>query len=226
MRINISVPDALAEEVRRRDIPVSAVCQRALREAVGSARAAEEADDILVWVEGDDPGPGSAAGKPTLTYKYWPVGKSTQLVWVLEYEEAPEGPLTMISGGTAAEPPIDWARELLRAARPELTGMGQITLPVGDPELTVGFAGRWLVEPDSEETRSSEPDHDPGAYWGVALTKRGRIAVYTGHCDTTRAASLHDYDTLGEAVQEGLPADIAALAADGLGQERILWRDI
>lgn len=32
MRINISVPDVLADEVRRRGIPVSAVCQRALRD--------------------------------------------------------------------------------------------------------------------------------------------------------------------------------------------------
>lgn len=30
MRINISLPDVLAEEVRRHGIPVSAVCQRAL----------------------------------------------------------------------------------------------------------------------------------------------------------------------------------------------------
>jgi hypothetical protein len=34
MRMNISVPDELAEQVRERDLPISAICQRALREAV------------------------------------------------------------------------------------------------------------------------------------------------------------------------------------------------
>jgi hypothetical protein len=33
-RMNISVPDALAEDARRLGVPVSAVCQRALREEV------------------------------------------------------------------------------------------------------------------------------------------------------------------------------------------------
>jgi hypothetical protein len=35
MRMNISVPDSLAEEARRRKVPISAVCQRAIREEVG-----------------------------------------------------------------------------------------------------------------------------------------------------------------------------------------------
>lgn len=34
MRMNISIPDALAAEIRKRDLPVSAICQRALREEV------------------------------------------------------------------------------------------------------------------------------------------------------------------------------------------------
>src|SRR5579859_6772905 len=41
MRMNISVPDQLAEEVRRRNLPVSAICQRALRDEVGRLRAAD-----------------------------------------------------------------------------------------------------------------------------------------------------------------------------------------
>ena len=32
MRMNISVPDALAEQVRERNLPISAICQQALRE--------------------------------------------------------------------------------------------------------------------------------------------------------------------------------------------------
>ena len=34
MRMNISVPDVLAEQVRTRDLPISAICQDALRTAV------------------------------------------------------------------------------------------------------------------------------------------------------------------------------------------------
>jgi hypothetical protein len=34
MRMNISVPDDLAEQVRKRDLPISAICQRALREEI------------------------------------------------------------------------------------------------------------------------------------------------------------------------------------------------
>lgn len=40
MRMNISVPDALAEEVRRHRIPVSEVAQEALRAAVATSRSA------------------------------------------------------------------------------------------------------------------------------------------------------------------------------------------
>ena len=43
MRVNISVPDRLADEVRRRSLPVSAICQRALRDEVGRLRAADVA---------------------------------------------------------------------------------------------------------------------------------------------------------------------------------------
>ena len=34
MRMNISVPDELAAEVRAHSLPVSAICQRALRDAL------------------------------------------------------------------------------------------------------------------------------------------------------------------------------------------------
>jgi post-segregation antitoxin (ccd killing protein) len=38
VRLNISVPDTLAEEVRQYGVPVSAVCQRALRGEVARLR--------------------------------------------------------------------------------------------------------------------------------------------------------------------------------------------
>ncbi len=104
--------------------------------------------------------------------------------------------------------------------------MEKITVSVGEPELTVGFTGRWLVEPDSDETRTGKAGHDAGAYWGVALTGRGRVAVLTAHCNDRWPAILHDYDSLDAAADDGLPADIAARAAAELGQERVIWRDI
>lgn len=42
MRMNISVPDALAEEVREQNLPISAICQRALREEVNRVKARAE----------------------------------------------------------------------------------------------------------------------------------------------------------------------------------------
>jgi hypothetical protein len=44
------------------------------------------------------------------------------------------------------------------------------------------FTGRWLIAPDSDETRAEALDYedmqwDAGPYWGVARTERGRIAV-------------------------------------------------
>jgi len=48
------------------------------------------------------------------------------------------------------------------------------------------------------------------AYWSVALTRRGKIAVWTA------PVVPNVYETQGD----GGPADIAALAAAGFGQDR------
>jgi post-segregation antitoxin (ccd killing protein) len=42
MRLNISVPDTLADEVRRLRLPVSAICQRALNVEVGRRLSTED----------------------------------------------------------------------------------------------------------------------------------------------------------------------------------------
>ncbi|MER6355680.1 type II toxin-antitoxin system CcdA family antitoxin [Streptomyces sp. NPDC001634] len=42
MRMNISVPDELAEQVRARDLPISSICQDALRKAVDLAEKKEQ----------------------------------------------------------------------------------------------------------------------------------------------------------------------------------------
>lgn len=231
MRMNISVPDVLAEEVRRRDIPISAVCQRALNEEVARLRAAEGADDITVITGvGDFADPANWApvdgSKPVLAYRRHPEHGPG---WVLTYElgeEPGDKPDEHFIAGTKADVDVALrsAREWLRlAARGD---MEKITVEVGEPSLTVGFRGRWLVYPDRDETRSTEEGQDAGAYWGLALTGRGRIAVYTAHCNERWPASLDDYDSLDAAADNGTPADIIARAAAELGETRVLWRDI
>lgn len=42
MRMNISVPDELADQVRARDLPISSICQDALRKAVDAAEKKEQ----------------------------------------------------------------------------------------------------------------------------------------------------------------------------------------
>jgi hypothetical protein len=236
MRMNISVPDTLAEEVRRREVPISAICQRALRDEVARLRELESVNDILVYVESEqaDPDPttwlGFDEGKPMLTYKRWPVGGRLELLWVLEYEEGdePGNPTDQITPGSPDAPPIEWARNVVREAarsREIARGMEKITVDVGEPSLTVGFTGHWLVEPSLDETRTAEDGYDGGAYWGVALTERGRIAVYTAHCNERWPANLNDYDSLGQAA-EHVPAEIIAHAAAELGETQVLWRNI
>ena len=237
MRMNISVPDALAEEVRRRDIAISAVCQRALRDEVSRLRVIEDADDILVYVENEqddiDPTtwPGFDWGKPILTYKRYPVGPHWELGWVLEYEDGDEqnsNPVGYFIGGESMglgpnSPPIHAARERIRQVSRD---MEEITVDVGKPTLTVGFTGRWLVEPDPDKTRTGKHGYDAAVYWGIALTRRGRIAVFAAPCTDDWAADLHDYDSLDAAANDGVPEEIIALAAAGLGRTRVLWRDI
>ena len=90
-----------------------------------------------------------------------------------------------------------------------------------------GFIGIWLVVPDEDETRTSEKGHyDAGAYWGVALTQRGAIAIYMAHVNDRWPANLNVYASLDEAERNYVPRDILAKAAAALGEERPIWRDI
>lgn len=144
MRMNISVPDELAEQVRALDLPISAVCQKALRNAVDNA------------------------------------SRSTELITVETGE---------------------------------------------DYNITKGFHGRWLIIADPDKTRTAEDGYDAGAYWGVAVTAKNRIAVYTAHCNEGFAAQLDDFDTLEDAKDE-LPEDIYAEAAAALGEDYVIMMDI
>lgn len=94
------------------------------------------------------------------------------------------------------------------------------------------FTGRWLVEPDPDETRTSEEfapsggQYDAGAYWGVAVTAKRNIAVYTAHSNEAWAPSLDTFDTLQDAQDDGVPADIIAAAARDLGEDVVVKLDI
>jgi hypothetical protein len=220
--------------VRQRNLPISAICQRALREEVDRRRRAEEADDILVYVKNGqaDPDPWTWPGwnpaKPKLIYQEWPVGRRWELGWVLTYELGDDSD-DIFQPGDPTDPPVEWAREVVRRAaetREREAMMGEmqgISLEVGKPALTVSFTGRWLVEPEPDETRGGS---DAGAYWGIALTKRGRIAVYIAHVNEMWPAALRDYDSLDQAADDHIPEHLIALAAAQLGEQRVLWRDI
>jgi hypothetical protein len=87
------------------------------------------------------------------------------------------------------------------------------------------FWGRWLIEPDPERTRSALPGQ-PGAagvYYGVAQTRRGRIAVSMAKVDPQFPPRLEDYDTLADAQ---IPEDIRRQAAAALGIREVVHRDI
>ena len=141
--INVDLPDELAKQVRARELPVSAICQRALRAEISHLQTIEQAVGIIVQV--------------------------------------------------------------------------------GNPAVDIGFRGRWLVEPDMDKTQAGLKD---GAYWGAALTKRGRIAVYRAHVNQEWPASLSDYDTLDNAIADDLPEQIIAMAKQALTEAHVMWRDI
>lgn len=125
MRMNISVPDDLANEVRKHDLPISAICQRALREEVNRLHVIENTDDILVYVESDyqDPDPASWPGwdgsKPNLIYQRYPIGGRWELGWLLTYDLAPGSPDEVFTPGDPDDPPVEWARHVVRIGREE-----------------------------------------------------------------------------------------------------------
>jgi hypothetical protein len=105
--------------------------------------------------------------------------------------------------------------------------MERIEVECGDH--VEAFTGHWLVVPEPWETRAPVDDGrgwDAGTYYGVALTKRGRIAVYTAHCNNGFPAMLTTYDTLNEIAQV-IPANIFAQAkAEMIGEPVVIERDI
>jgi hypothetical protein len=161
-----------------------------------------------------------AGGRPILSS---PVGQRGRLGWKLR---TPDGESTFMAGD-ALNPPVEEARGWLRArvAGDSAEPLVDIAVEVGQPPQLVGFRGRWLVEPDADQTRSVQDKVDKAAYWGVALTARGRIAVYVAHAHQRWPARLDDYDSL-LAAGSNLPNDIREMAAFALGRDHVVWRDI
>lgn len=105
--------------------------------------------------------------------------------------------------------------------------MQEIKVRTGEERArTEAFIGRWLVSPDYPVTRSSQdPDERGYTAWAAAITRRGKIAVYRWHSMDAEEGSLDVYASLDEA-DEYVPDPLIAKAAEALGQERVLWRDI
>jgi hypothetical protein len=117
-------------------------------------------------------------------------------------------------------------RETERLKVKEDTDLDHIIVQVGDPAYSTGFVGQWLVVPDADTTHSNGHGQDVDAYWGVAVTRRGRIAVYAAHRKALWPARLDDYDSLEHAADDDVPSDILALAAPAILSDDVIWRDI
>lgn len=105
--------------------------------------------------------------------------------------------------------------------------MSEIRVETGEePVVTRAFIGRWLVEPDPDRTRTEVDGYDAEFYWGIALTRRGKIAAYSAHYNGVHPAKLEVYDDFDEAESDFVPPDLVSMAATALGQERVLRMDI
>jgi len=220
--------------VREDDVPVweqAEMLARLSRQSLSQIATAalrqfmESPPDIYVHVSdpehpADSPSFADVGGRPILSYL---VGQRGRLGWKLW---TPDGESTFMAGD-ALNPPLDEARSWLRAraAGDSAEPLVDIAVEVGKPPQLVGFRGRWLVEPDVDQTRSVQDKVDKAAYWGVALTARGRIAVYVAHAYDRWPARLDDYDSL-LAAGSNLPNDIREMAAFALGHDHVIWRDI
>ena len=112
-------------------------------------------------------------------------------------------------------------KERMETIQVELWGAGE-----EHRKYDAEFVGQWLLYPDEDETRTIEPDYDAGAYYGVALTQKGNIAVYIRHVNDGFAPVLDVYRSLEEAAENGVPGDILAMAGVDLGHGRVRKLDI
>jgi len=111
---------------------------------------------------------------------------------------------------------MEAAREYIRKVSRD---MGEITVDIGEPRLTVGFAGRWLVEPDPDETRPGPAGPaTTRVLTGVLPDQAFRFAVFAASRHDRWTASLHAYDSLDAAANDGVPGEIIALPLPNSGE--------
>jgi hypothetical protein len=141
--------------------------------------------------------------------------------------ERHDDPNVALTPGGPLDPPLDWARERIagwqrdRAAE-SANLMEDIEVEIGDRNdnrWTEVFAGRWLIYPEDGNRFGA----DAGAAYGIAQTKRGKIAVYCYHVNERWAPSLEVFDSLDEV---DLSEEALAIAAAELGEKRVIRRDI
>ena len=140
------------------------------------------------------------------------------------YDAAKEAELN-ISGAT--QECIRKKLAMLEAAAKHDADMERIEVEVGEGSTAyaAAFVGKWLVAPDVDESRPASSPWDPGAYYGIALTRRHRIAVYVAHVSERWPAALDDYDSLDDA-EDDVPPELLAMAARELGDDRPVLLDI
>ncbi len=79
---------------------------------------------------------------------------------------------------------------------------------------SVTFEGRWLVGPDEEASQSRT---QPGTCYAIAEEPDGHFVVYRFDLAGTAPRTLTRYRSLADAVRDGVPLEIAALAAARAG---------
>lgn len=127
----------------------------------------------------------------------------SDIPWIADLQPAlgEQGSREGESGPEIAEPDFDAAKTERIEVDVEDHRSGEIR--------TLAFQGHWLVEP------KQDPGLDEGQMIGVALTARGRIAVWWG--PRGDAGSFCDFDTLEEAESLDLPEAVIRCARLALG---------
>ena len=129
------------------------------------------------------------------------------------------------AGGSLSGLLADALRRYIEDEKRKEEGMEEIEVLIGPSVYTgrrIRFEGRWLVDPNPDNPEAFEGDIAEGArntrgvYYGVALTRRGNIAVYESSTRQNHDDRLDHYGSFEEAEEAGVPSDILARAAEEL----------
>jgi hypothetical protein len=98
-------------------------------------------------------------------------------------------------------------------------------IEVDTEPYATAFEGRWILPPD-DDNRTAAEEYEAGGAFGVARTKKGKIAVYTYHINRGQGR-LSVYPTFPAAIADGIPRDIIELAqAEEKGETYVRELDI